>query len=66
MRPWKPNNVQDDLLKDPELLSWFQTFGPPPVGEAVPNLYAKVRTRIEEQRGRRIGSTRRLNLQLPV
>jgi hypothetical protein len=47
MRPWKPNRGPDDPPKDPEIHRWFQALGPPPVGQAPPDLGAKVRARIE-------------------
>ena len=53
MRRWKHRDVQDDPPKDPELVHWFQTLGPPPIGQAPPNLRVKVRARIEQQRARR-------------
>jgi hypothetical protein len=52
MRPWNHDDVPDDPPKDPEILRWFQTIGPPPVGQAAPNLRAKVRARIEQHRAR--------------
>jgi tetratricopeptide (TPR) repeat protein len=53
MNPWKPHHLQNDPPKDPELQRWFQALGPPPVGHPPPDLRAKVRARIEEQRARR-------------
>src|SRR5712691_10796101 len=53
MRLWKHPDVQDDPPKDPELVHWFQTLGPPPMGQAPSNLRVKVRARIEQQRARR-------------
>ena len=53
MRRWKQHDVHDDPPKDPELVHWFQTLGPPPMGQAPSNLRVKVRARIEQQRARR-------------
>src|SRR5262245_38521726 len=53
MRFWNHRDVQDDLPKDPEILGWFHTLGPPPVGQAPPNLRVKVWARIAQQRARR-------------
>src|SRR5262249_41244117 len=52
MRRWKHPDVQDDPPKDPELVHWFQTLGPPPRGQAPSNLRVTVRTRIEQHRAR--------------
>src|SRR5215813_11610378 len=52
MRWWKQPDVHDDPPKDPELVHWFQTLGPPPTGQAPSNLRVKVRARIAQQRAR--------------
>lgn len=53
MRPWRPNHAPADPPKDPEIHRWFQTLGPPPMGQAPPDLRAKVRARIAQQQARR-------------
>ena len=52
MRPWNRHDVQDDPPKDPEILSWFHALGPPPAGQAPPDLRVKVRARIAQRRAR--------------
>ena len=52
MRAWIPKSVHDDPPKDPEILNWFQTLGPPPQGQASPQLRAKVRARIAQLQAR--------------
>src|SRR2546425_3790613 len=53
MKRWKQPDVHDDPPKDPELVHWFQTLGPPPPGQAPSNLRVKVRARIEQERAQR-------------
>jgi hypothetical protein len=53
MRRWTRNDTQDDPPKDPEVFGWFYTLGPPPEGQAPPDLRVKVLARIAQQRARR-------------
>lgn len=53
MRRWNPHDVRDDPPKDSEILGWFHALGPPPGGQAPPDLHVKVWARIAQQRARR-------------
>jgi hypothetical protein len=53
MKLWTRHDAQGDPPKDPEILGWFRTLGPPPTGQAPSYLQAKVRARIAQQRARR-------------
>ena len=48
----RPDRTSDDFSKDPEILGWFQSLGPPPTGPASPHLYAKVQARFIQQQAR--------------
>ena len=53
MKLWTRNDTRDDPPKDPEIFGWFHTLGPPPEGQASPDLRVKVLARISQQRARR-------------
>jgi hypothetical protein len=53
MRRWNPHDAPDDPPKDPEILGWFHALGPPPAGQAPPDLCVKVWARIAQRRARR-------------